>query len=188
MKYANAGDHSKEFLNHLDSLGQSNPTARDKCLSDSTTCAAAIADVIQGSQSLQVKRKIAARNLRAMKRLGQWTQYNRRKWTDLTQRFNRLFILFSPGPIASTEVPNPERERWQERLMLLGTIESKEALASTQTGGLRTIGVCVDSPSTTELECELTPVPGNSQNQYPTGFRTRLVGGHYHHVHLDLRQ
>ena len=70
-------DHTKDFLTHLQALGESDPEAKQGCLDNSTTCAAAMANVISGTESLEVKRKIAARNLRAMKRLSRWVVYNR---------------------------------------------------------------------------------------------------------------
>lgn len=179
----------------VQALGETNPEAKESCLADSTTCAAAMANVISGTESLEVKRKIAARNLRAMKRLSRWVVYNRRKWTDLTQRFPQLFIYFSPGPKESQSSPNappvepPARVRWQQRIILSGTIEQKNMLVENSSGGLMPIGKCVDNLSTQEVECELTPYPELPPGTPPLTnikFTVKMISGHYNHIHLGL--
>ncbi|MCB9084945.1 MAG: hypothetical protein H6624_11405 [Bdellovibrionaceae bacterium] len=188
-------DHSKEFLLALEGLSE---TARQACLATSSVCPELIAQSVTSvsvpdyNLELEKNRRIAARNLRAIIRLSRWTVYNRHKWTDLTQRFPRAFIYFSPGPKKPPPQPNlpppvaPARERWQQRIMLSGTIEQKEMLAESLGGALVPIGKCVDDFSTPDVECDLTPFPDSGVGNQPIKFKTKMIKGHYHHIHIGL--
>ncbi|MCB0385848.1 MAG: hypothetical protein KDD43_10690, partial [Bdellovibrionales bacterium] len=82
-------------------------------MSNSSTCADAMAAADTGPGTLAEKKAKAQRNLNAMLRLASWTKYNRRKWTDITTKFDGLFVTFTPGV-----------GEWQERLLLDGEVSN----------------------------------------------------------------
>ncbi|MCB0367780.1 MAG: hypothetical protein KDD68_20420, partial [Bdellovibrionales bacterium] len=169
-------DYTKEFLTALNGLSA---TAKQECLDDSSTCADAMAASDTGTGTLAAKKAKAQRNLNAMLRLARWTKYNRRKWTQVLDHFDGLYIIFSPGPVGTTENPNPNRKRWQQYLVLNGTVDGKKVYESSSSGGLVEIGSCSVNSQDPTISCDLTPEGSNS----PT-YRTKLLQGHYHHIHI----
>jgi PKD repeat protein len=166
-------DYTRTFLTNFHSI--ENDKIKQGCLDTPSTCPQIIAQhlIEEGTEDYDTKlarqRKVSARNFRAMKRLAKWAQYNRRKWSDLLYRFERLYIIFSYGKRLSAPYTN-----WQKNLIVDGKILNFDIL-SDENGNLAPIQGCEQ-----DTFCYLN-----------TGsFRKNLKNesGHYHHMHLELDQ
>ncbi|MCB0367288.1 MAG: hypothetical protein H6624_11420 [Bdellovibrionaceae bacterium] len=169
-------DHTKEFL--ADMMGLSE-TARQTCLTTSSTCPELIAQKITPASvsnyylELEKNRRISVRNLAAMKRLSRWVVYNRRTWTALSLRFDKVQVMISF--IKETD----SRPEWQKKLFLDGTVDDHDMLSLSADGsGLVRIGSCDE-----DAQCDLHQEPGDNKN-----LRNDGASGHIDHLHLGIYQ